>query len=52
MGKNHETSCKNNVKYQLMANKEIKDFLFLHQYMPKMASGNKVYKTIDRIITK
>ncbi len=35
-----------------MANKEIKDFLFLHQYMPNMASGNKVYKTIDRIITK
>lgn len=28
-----------------MANKEIKDFLFLHQYMPKMAIGNKVYKT-------
>lgn len=41
MGKNKEISCKNNVKYRLMANKEIKDFLFLHQCLLLIARNNR-----------
>lgn len=40
MGKNKEISCKNNVKYHLMTNKGIKDFLFLHQCLLMIARYN------------
>ncbi len=46
MGKNYETSCKNNVKYHLIANKEIKDFLFLQHCLP-MTAYNRCVSTIN-----